>query len=73
MRTAQFAVPSEVMAEFANELAEHNLNNTITGTNEGEILIKVEYERDESDAIDELEETLEELREQLEEGEEEDK
>lgn len=73
MRTAQFAVPSEAMAEFADELAERNLDNTITGTNEGEILIEVEYERDESDAIDELEETLEELREQIEEGEEEDK
>jgi HAMP domain-containing protein len=71
MRKAEFAVPSEVMAEFAEKLASQNLDNRVTGTNdEYEVLVEVEYERDQSDEIDELEEYLNELREQIEEEDE---
>ncbi len=73
MRKAEFAVPSEVMAEFAEKLANQNLSNEIVGTNDDfEVLVEVEYERDQAEEIDELEEYLGELREQIEEDEEED-
>ena len=68
MRKAEFNVPSEVMAEFAGEMANRNLSNTVAGTNEdGEIIVEVEYDRDETDDVDELEEILAKLREGLEE------
>ncbi len=72
MRKAEFAVPSEVMAEFAEKLANQNLDNEIVGTNDDfEVLVEVEYEKDQSKEIDELEEYLNELREQIEEENEE--
>ncbi len=68
MRKAEFNVPSEVMAEFAGEMANRNLSNTVAGTNEdGEIIVEVEYDRDETDDVDELEEILAKFREGLEE------
>lgn len=72
MRKAQFEVPSQVMAEFADEMANRNLSNKVAGTNEdGEIVVEVEYDRDETDEVDELEEILDKLREGLEEESEE--
>ncbi len=73
MRKAEFAVPSEVMGEFATELAERDLENSVTGTNEDdEILVEVLYEKDDADSVDELEEFLDKLREQIEEDEDDD-
>lgn len=72
MRKAEFNVPSEVMTEFAEELATRNLDNTIVGTtDEGEIIIEVNYERDETQEIDELESIFEKLLEEIEEEEDE--
>jgi capsular polysaccharide biosynthesis protein len=72
MRKAEFEVPSEVMAEFADELASRNLTNTVTGTNEeGEVIVEVQYERDEAKEVDQLEEILEKLRYEIEEEEQE--
>ena len=72
MRKAEFAVPSEVMAEFAEKLASQDLENKVVGTNDDyEVLVEVKYEKDQSDEIDELEEYLSELREQIEEEEDE--
>ena len=71
MRKAEFSVPSEVMAEFADELANRNLTNCITGTtDDGDIVIEIEYDKDENDEVDELESILEKLRDELEEEEE---
>lgn len=73
MRKAEFAVPTGAMAEFADAMQARDLDNTIGGTNEnGEILIEVFYEKDETDEVDELEEVLEKLRDDLEEEDEED-
>ena len=73
MRKAEFAVPSEVMAKFADEISERELDNTITGTTEdGEILVEVIYEKEESESVDELETFLDKLREQIEEEDDED-
>ncbi len=72
MRKAEFEVPSEVMAEFADAMASRNLNNTVSGTTEnGEIIVEVQYERDDSDEVDELEKILDKLCENLEEESEE--
>ncbi len=73
MRKAEFAVPSEVMAEFANEMAERELDNKVVGTSEDdEILVEVTYEKEETKSVDELEAILDNLREQIEEEDEED-
>jgi hypothetical protein len=73
MRKAEFAVPSEVMAEFAGEMAERELDNKVVGADEdGDILVEVLYEKEETSIVDELEEILDKLREQVEEDEEED-
>jgi hypothetical protein len=34
MRKAEFEVPSEVMAEFADEMVNRDLDNKVIGTNE---------------------------------------
>jgi len=72
MRKAEFFVPSEAMVEFADAMASRKLDNTVTGTTtEGEIVIEVNYGRDGTDEVDELEEVLEKIREQLDEEKEE--
>lgn len=72
MRKAEFAVPSEVMAEFANEMAERDLDNKVVGTSEDdEILVEVSYEKEETQVVDELEAILDNLREQVEDEDEE--
>jgi hypothetical protein len=66
MRKAEFLIPSEVMVEFTDEMANRNLEGTVSGTTEDdEIILEVEYEKDESEGVDELEEVLEKLREGL--------
>jgi len=73
MRKAEFAVPSEVMAEFANEMAERELDNKVVGTSEDdEILVEVTYEKEETKSVDELEAILDNLREQIEDEDDED-
>ena len=73
MRKAEFAVPSEVMAEFANEMAERELDNKVVGTSEDdEILVEVTYEKEETKSVDELEAILDNLREQIEEEDDDD-
>jgi hypothetical protein len=62
MRKVEFNVPSDVMVAFAEELVNSNLNNTITGVDDDEITIEVEYGKDESDEVDKLEEILDNLR-----------
>ena len=72
MRKVEFCVPSPVMVEFCEEILNSNLNNSITGTtDEDEIIIEIEYGKDESKEVDKLEELLETLCEQLNEEEEE--
>lgn len=66
MRKVEFAVPQEVMSDFVEAMNAHSMENSITGTNDDcEILIEVNYEKDESEIIDELEEYLLKLREEL--------
>ncbi|MGZ4049795.1 MAG: hypothetical protein ACXVPU_16410 [Bacteroidia bacterium] len=71
MRTVQFNVHTEVITEFVEAMTSRNLSNSVEGTTEeGEIIIEIEYEKKESDEVDELEEILEKLTDEIEEGEE---
>ena len=72
MRKVEFNVPTEVITEFAEELTNRDVSNSIIGTTEDdEIIIEVEYEKSESEAVDELEAILEKLSAQIEDEEEE--
>ena len=52
MRTKEFKVPAEIIAEFSDALAENNIDNEIQGTNEeGEIIIQVSYEKEEREGV----------------------
>ncbi|MGZ4055196.1 MAG: hypothetical protein ACXVPU_07320 [Bacteroidia bacterium] len=69
-RKITLEVPSELIGEFTEKLTELELENSITGKNEDdEILVEIHYEKDETSAIDELEEFLEEQKTELEEEE----
>jgi capsular polysaccharide biosynthesis protein len=66
MRKIIFEVPQEVMTEFAKEMSDRNLDNTVTGTNEnGEIIIEIDYMKEEGALIDELEEIHQDLLEKI--------
>jgi hypothetical protein len=72
MRTIEFEVPAELMTDFTEKMTELELTNTVTGTtHDGEIIVKVSYEKSETDVVVELEEYLEELIEGTSEHEEE--
>jgi capsular polysaccharide biosynthesis protein len=72
MRKVEFNVPTEVITEFVDELTNRNVSNSIIGTTENdEIIIEVEYEKTENEAVNELEEILEKLSAQIEDEEEE--
>ena len=72
MRKVEFNVPTEVITEFAEELTNRDVSNSIIGTTEDdEIIIEVEYEKSESDSVDELEAILEKLCAEIENEEEE--
>jgi hypothetical protein len=65
MRTRTFEVPTDVISEFAEALAEHELTNEINGVSkDGEILIEVTYETNERESILELMELLDDHKEE---------
>lgn len=60
MKTKEINVPVIIIVEFAGLLAEHNLTNEIVGlTDDGEIIIEVQYEKEERQAVFELLELVE--------------
>ncbi len=67
MRKAEFNVHPQVIVEFTEELTDRDLVNSLTGTTEkGEVIVEVEYEKNESKLVDELEGILENLSENIE-------
>ncbi len=59
MKTRTFEVPAEKMAEFAEIIGEHELDNDIQGVNDvDEIIIEVNYDTSERLAVFELTELL---------------
>jgi len=72
MRKAEFYVPTEVTEEFSDEMVGRKLTGIITGTStDGEIVIEIDYEKSQTNAVDELEKILDHLIERLEEEQEE--
>ncbi len=70
MRKIELFIPVEVLAEFSEEMVKRNLKNGISGTSEdGEIVIEIEYDKSETDDVDALEELLDKLCENFEEDE----
>lgn len=68
MRKAEFRVPPAVISEFSDDMTSRNLTNEITGTAEnGEVIVEVKFEKEESKEVDALESTLDDLMEGLEE------
>jgi hypothetical protein len=71
MRVKQFSIDPDDILEFAEALEELELTGEITGTTEDEeILINVAYSREDSEAIDELEDCFEQEEDEDEEEEE---
>jgi hypothetical protein len=65
MKTKEINVPAEIITEFADLLAEHNLTNEILGsTDDGEIIIEVQYEKEERQAVFELLELIDDNEEE---------
>ncbi len=61
MKSKEFNVPADLIVEFAEVLTENELVHAITGTTaDDEIIIEVDYEKSERQAIFELMELLEE-------------
>lgn len=68
MRTIRFEVSTDIITEFSQKLTELDLDNSIIGvTEDDEVEIEIQYEKSESDEVDELEEYFEELVESIEE------
>jgi hypothetical protein len=69
MRKVTFDVPVEVLTEFLEAVSDKELNSTVVSKTDNEFNIEIDYDREESGIIDELEETLETLIEGIEEEE----
>ena len=68
MKTKELIVPVEAIVEIAKMLEASQINNTILGTTEDEeIVIEVEYDRDERQVVFDLEEIIENYGEENEE------
>jgi hypothetical protein len=65
MRKIEFEVPQSIMADFAGEISIRNLTNTITGTTANKrVVIEIEFEKEESELVDELEEIFDDINEE---------
>jgi hypothetical protein len=51
MKIKTFEIPADHMIEFSDLLVENELSNEITGTNDDAIIIEVQYEPDEREAV----------------------
>lgn len=66
MRKLILEVPEEAIGDFTEKLIELGLENSITGrTEDEEIEIEINYEKDESERVDALESFLEKIKEDL--------
>lgn len=56
----EFHVATDSMIEFADLLAEHDLNNEILGSTENdEVIVNVQFDKNDFEAVEELEESFE--------------
>jgi hypothetical protein len=64
-RKAEFFVPTDLLHEFVEEMTSRNLKATITGTNEDEeVVLEMEYDKEDTSEIDDLETVLTRLKEE---------
>lgn len=64
MKTREFIVPTEAIIAIAEKLSENELTNEITGTTEDdEIIIEVQYEKEDRQTIFEMEEIIDDCQE----------
>jgi hypothetical protein len=61
MKIKRFEIPVEHMIEFAELLVDNELTNEIVDTDDSEIVVEVQYEPDERDAVFNLTEWYENL------------
>lgn len=62
--TTEFTVPTDSIVEFSDILAENELTNEIIGTTEdNEIIVQVEFNKSDFDAVEQLEELVGESQE----------
>ena len=56
----EFHVATDSMVEFADLLAEHDLNNEILGSTENDqVIVSVQFDKNDFEAVEELEESFE--------------
>lgn len=58
MRTAKFNVPVEVLTDFLDAASDKELNSTVVSKTKDVYHIEVDFDKDESSSVDELEEEL---------------
>lgn len=62
MRFASFEVPSAVLTDFVREMEKVHMQAVIVGLNDNdEVILKIAYEREEAEEVNELEDQLDEL------------
>ncbi len=72
MKSRTFNVPEELIVEFAQVLGQHGLANSIEGiTQEGEVIIEVDYENPQRKVIHELHDLIDDFNDEEEEEDEE--
>lgn len=72
MKTAKFKVPTEVIADFSEEVESRHLEAKLgSKTQDDEVIVSIEYDREDAELIEELKTVLEDLRSYIEEEEEE--
>lgn len=65
MRKIEFEVPQDVIVDFAEEITDRNLKNTITGVLDDEkVVIEIEYDKDDTELVNQLEEIFDDLTEE---------
>ena len=65
MKTKELIVPKEIIEEFSDLIAEHEIANSIQGsTEEGEIIVEVQYEKEERQGVYALMELIDDYNEE---------
>ena len=65
MKTKELLVPKEIIEEFSDLIAEHEITNAIQGsTEDGEIIVEVQYEKEERPGVYALMELIDDYNEE---------
>lgn len=65
MKTKERIVPKEIIEEFSDLIAEHEIANSIQGsTEDGEIIVEIQYEKEERQGVYVLMELIDDYNEE---------